>query len=510
MAEQSGFFNSNVINGEYDRVYLAEHFAKYFASFIGNGVFGGKSNELMVAQASNSGMKIEILSGMAWINGFWYENTSNLSLDISVADGVLNRVDNVVIKFGKSERKIWAEIVRGTPATNAVAPTVQRNSDFYEIKLAEVYVKAGTVNITQSMIKDTRLDSNVCGLVTGVIQQFDTTEFGKQLDGYISEYATEYKAFLDELEVSGTKELNSLITRLNALAADESALANLGLKVDNVASEVALANQTLGYSKKNMLPYPFNFTTRISNGITWTDNGDGTITVNGTATESTYFTLYRGKAFELGKYLVSSDIDLYGKYFSFIRFINRETSLEISGTTRFGFENIPIEITEADAASYDLFVGLSISKGTTVSNLVFRPMVRRAEILDSTWEPYKMSVAEIFNASNKPGIEYLLAEKWNDKQVYRKTLYAATLPNNSIVGIEVDAAYTEIVSITGYAIDTDNNYYHPFPVIVSGVTPIAVIVGFEGDGGDGGTVVLRTNADARSYQAYITIKYTKD
>ena len=46
MAEQSGFFNAHLIDGEYDRVYLAEHFAKYFASFIGNGIFGGKSNEL--------------------------------------------------------------------------------------------------------------------------------------------------------------------------------------------------------------------------------------------------------------------------------------------------------------------------------------------------------------------------------------------------------------------------------------------------------------------------------
>ena len=244
MAEQSGFFDAHVMNGEYDRVYLSEHFAKYFASFIGNGVFGGKSNELMVSQNINSGMKVDVLSGMSWINGFWYENTSNLTLDISVADGVLNRIDNVVVRWGKIERSIWITIVKGTPATNAVAPSIERSSDYYDLKLAEISVKAGATNITQADITDTRLNSDVCGFVVGVVQQFDTTEFGNQLDGYISKYAAEYKAFLEGLELTGTNEVNSLIDRLNAIVKDESAFANLVLKVDDVESELASHTHT--------------------------------------------------------------------------------------------------------------------------------------------------------------------------------------------------------------------------------------------------------------------------
>lgn len=244
MAEQSGFFDAHVMNGEYDRVYLSEHFAKYFASFIGNGVFGGKSNELMVSQNINSGMKVDVLSGMSWINGFWYENTSNLTLDVSVADGVLNRIDNVVVRWGKLERSIWITIIKGTPATNAVAPSIERSSEYYDLKLAEISVKAGTTNITQADITDTRLNSEVCGFVVGVVQQFDTTEFGNQLDGYISKYAAEYKAFLEGLELTGTNEVNSLIDRLNAIVKDESAFANLVLKVDDVASEVASHTHT--------------------------------------------------------------------------------------------------------------------------------------------------------------------------------------------------------------------------------------------------------------------------
>ena len=40
---------------------------------------------------------------------------------------------------------------------------------------------------------------------------------------------------------------------------------------------------------KNLLPYPYDSTTITKNGVTFTDNGDGTVTVNGTATAYTDF-----------------------------------------------------------------------------------------------------------------------------------------------------------------------------------------------------------------------------
>ena len=172
MAEKSGFFDSHLVDGVYDRVYLAANFAKYFASFIGNGVFGGKSNELMVQQKTTADMSVRVLSGQAWINGYWYENEDEISLSIDVADGVLNRIDLIVLRWDNSERVIRLYVKKGTPATNAAAPRLQRDDDFYELGLAQIYVKAGAVSVTQSSITDTRLDNSLCGLVQGVIQPF--------------------------------------------------------------------------------------------------------------------------------------------------------------------------------------------------------------------------------------------------------------------------------------------------------------------------------------------------
>ena len=47
----------------------------------------------------------------------------------------------------------------------------------------------------------------------------------------------------------------------------------------------------LGRKSKNLIPYPYTETTKTQKGITFTDNGDGTITVNGTSTGLVTFTL---------------------------------------------------------------------------------------------------------------------------------------------------------------------------------------------------------------------------
>ena len=48
---------------------------------------------------------------------------------------------------------------------------------------------------------------------------------------------------------------------------------------------------TLKRCGKNLLPYPYYNTTKTVNGITFTDNGDGSVTISGTATGGAYFYL---------------------------------------------------------------------------------------------------------------------------------------------------------------------------------------------------------------------------
>lgn len=192
--ERCGFFDAYLAGDEYDRVYLAQHFAAYFASFIGNGVFAEHANQLQVMALPTPQMQILVEKGQGFINGYWYENTSDMILSIDVADGVLNRIDSVVLRFGTTERNIWLAVNKGTPAINPSPPAITRSADYYELQLATINVKAGSIKITQSQISDTRMDRTVCGWVTGVVKQLDTTNLFNQFETYFSEFKSFYEA----------------------------------------------------------------------------------------------------------------------------------------------------------------------------------------------------------------------------------------------------------------------------------------------------------------------------
>ena len=51
----------------------------------------------------------------------------------------------------------------------------------------------------------------------------------------------------------------------------------------------------VSYNSRNLLPYPWTTTTKTKHGITFTDNGDGSLTISGTATAETYFILQSGR-----------------------------------------------------------------------------------------------------------------------------------------------------------------------------------------------------------------------
>ena len=180
MAERCGFFNATNSSNP-DRVYDSSDFAAYFASFIGNGVFAKHSDQLRVAQQSSPDMSVQVLGGQAWINGWWYENTSTLNIDIDPADGTLDRIDIIVVQFDLTNRVIKTIVRKGSPSAGATAPALNRDDDLWELKLAEVNVPHGTVNITDGKITDTRSDTTVCGWVSGLIDQMDTTELFNQL-----------------------------------------------------------------------------------------------------------------------------------------------------------------------------------------------------------------------------------------------------------------------------------------------------------------------------------------
>ena len=189
MAERSWFFNAEQTGeDEYDRVYLAEDFAKYFSLFISNGVFPNPSTGLQVLAQEVPNMTVTLKPGFAFINGYGYENTSDYKFTIDTADGVLNREDSIFIRWYLTDRKIAAYKAVGTPGAEASHVDLIRTEDYWDLCVARIMVEAGVTSITQSAITDTRLNTDLCGIVATLVDQVDTTTLYNQIQADLEEF----------------------------------------------------------------------------------------------------------------------------------------------------------------------------------------------------------------------------------------------------------------------------------------------------------------------------------
>ena len=231
MAQSSGFFLSmNDASGNPDRVYLADQFADYFASFISNGVYADTMNELQVVALASPDMKVNVSSGKAFTNGYWYKNDSLYELPIDIADGVAPRIDSIVVRLDYSERDTYVAVKKGTPSASPVVPTLTRNADAYELQLATILVSAGATSISQSMITDTRPNKDVCGWVTGVVDQIDTTNLFAQFQAAFDEA---YENFEIQLENSKV-EFNNWFQSIKDILPEDVAVPIIASDVEDI------------------------------------------------------------------------------------------------------------------------------------------------------------------------------------------------------------------------------------------------------------------------------------
>lgn len=235
MTMQSGFFNS--VNG--DRKYNGNFLSDYFASFIGNGVFPNPSNNFQVI--TNNDMTVTVVKGKGWIDGVFCFDKSDYILSIDVAEGQLNRIDRVVLRLDTTQRDIQIAVKKGTPATEPSPKLLQRDADIYELAIADIYIGKGVTGIGQENITDKRLDTDLCGMVTGVIEQVDTETLFIQYENWMENK----KDDMNDWYYSTKAELeNEFYIWFNGLqdVFDESAEGNILTKVEEINNKV-IANR---------------------------------------------------------------------------------------------------------------------------------------------------------------------------------------------------------------------------------------------------------------------------
>ncbi|MBO9596706.1 MAG: hypothetical protein J7559_02620 [Cohnella sp.] len=186
--QKSSFFDTTP---EDPREYPAREFAEYFARFVGNGIFGGGTT---LKVGTSTGLKVSVALGYGWINGYMYslyDAPETLTLDAAAG---ADRIDRIVLRLDTSisKRSVVVAVKKGTSAT--APPALTRAGDVYELSLAQVIVRNGSATISGADITDERLDNTVCGIVTGVIEQADTTTIFNQFQSWYSTKTAAYQS----------------------------------------------------------------------------------------------------------------------------------------------------------------------------------------------------------------------------------------------------------------------------------------------------------------------------
>lgn len=143
---------------------------------------------------------------------------------------------------------------------------------------------------------------------------------------------------------------------------------------------------------KNLLTYRYANTTKTENGITFTDNGDGTVTIGaGTATGNAFFAFANAsKNIKIGKgqYVISGGVS------NSIAFYFQLSSGDVVDTGNGAHFSLDSDYTFVPGkATY-----IRVLSGTVISSPVtIKPMLRLASDPDDTYQPYAMTNRELTN-----------------------------------------------------------------------------------------------------------------
>ena len=229
--EHAFFYNSE----DGDRIYDADSFSEWLRKFFTTGVFTG---DLQVT--ATTGMGIQVASGYCNVNGKVKMWDTPTSFTLDTADGINPRIDRICIQRNDTNRDITLIVKTGTPAPSPSGTALQRSDGIYELCLAEVSIGAGAVSVTQANISDNRTDSDLCGIVTGTVEEIDFTQITAQWQAYYSEFIENEMADYTEWTTEQKAAFNEWFSTIQGILGEDEAANLLSMIQENESDISAL------------------------------------------------------------------------------------------------------------------------------------------------------------------------------------------------------------------------------------------------------------------------------
>ena len=271
---------------------------------------------------------------------------------------------------------------RGTVATADLLPSNPDIGDMYNIESKSVYGEAGMNVAWNGVVWDTMgapIDMSLYLTkeeAEAVIQRLVTEYFEKNpvKPGATTEQAQQIEQ--NKTDIASLKEdISTKITKFYASNQGETHITDSdnGKIMDMMLYGRSSQSTTTG---KNLLKYPYITADGMTQGIIFTDNKDGSISISGTATGVAYYNLYSnidGKTLTLASGTYKLVVKGRSK-------CNVVASNSISTATNEG------TFTITDGHN-EIYCYITVQEGLTVDETIY-PMIQLASITDESYEPY--------------------------------------------------------------------------------------------------------------------------
>lgn len=528
MSVTYGFYNS--IKG--DRKYNALEMSSIFDGIIVDGVYMSIGDALNVK--SSGGMGITVGIGRAWFNHTWTLNDSLLPLTLANSDVLLNRIDAIVLEVNNNTevRKNTIKILKGTPSSKPVKPTMTEGELLNQHPLAYISIPAGATSISQSNIENA-VGTSACPYVTGVLKGMDidklVAQWGAQWAEWLSSNTDAWKAFMsdntNEWKSFMAKNKNEWSALINGNTSEfetwfehmkdqlsEDAAGNLQLQVDNlnnaalggdfvlkgspvsveymganrIASITAYGETPQGGTTEapvaltgvdnvfvgdnNLLPKATE--TRTLNGVTFTPNPDGSVSVSGTATNDTSYPFKEG----LDDSLFGQTVCLSGGSIQTQLVINEKKHSGEWVRNVIANAKIPavVGVLSKQADDNILYGTIYVPTGTTVNTTIY-PMLNLGNTA-MPYEPYQGSVTPlpIPRPLHKVG-DVRDVCRTRVKSVYDKRIVLDGTENWKMGGAVGDGAPYIFCDLL-------NDHYQAFPIISSRIPSTNILASNKNQG----------------------------
>lgn len=204
MSVTYGFYNSN----NHDRRYNAIQMSSIFDGIILDGIFMSIGT-CFVVEATGNDMIVRVGEGRAWFNHTWTLNDSLLPLEVPLSEVILNRIDAVVLEVNE-ERSVRAnsiKIVKGTPSSNPVRPTMIQTKLVHQYPLAFIRVNKGVTSIRQADLTN-MVGSGSTPYVTGILKTVN-------IEAMVAQWEDQWKIWLAQRDNQFDSTITDWETELN-------------------------------------------------------------------------------------------------------------------------------------------------------------------------------------------------------------------------------------------------------------------------------------------------------